>query len=130
MTKSSAKTTCSLAGRRLLVVEDEYFIAEDIRAILERHGAIVIGPVGELAEARDILACEDRIDAAVLDINLHGETVFPLADVLRARGVPFVFATGYSEAAIPSSYGDVPRWEKPYDYDDLVDALPSLVSMA
>lgn len=130
MTDSSVQTTSSLHGRRLLVVEDEYFIAEDIRVILERHGATVVGPVGELAEARALLACGERIDAAVLDINLHGETVFPLAEELRARGVPFVFATGYSDAAIPSSYGDVARWEKPYDYDDLVAALPMLVGIS
>lgn len=130
VTAMTPPTTGGLVGRNLLIVEDEYFLADDMRAALEQNGATVIGPVGDLDDARAILDGDMRIDAAVLDINLHGEAVFPLANTLRELGIPFVFATGYSEAAIPSEFAAVPRWEKPYSFDDLVEALPGLVRPA
>jgi len=120
----------AFAGCRVLVVEDEYFIADDIAHALSTLGAEVVGPVPTRADA---LAClgdssgEGRIDAAVLDINLRGETCFPVADALATRGVPFVFATGYDQEMVPGAYGHVPRWEKPFDPEALVRALPGLL---
>jgi hypothetical protein len=67
------------------------------------------------------------VDVAMLDITLRGEPVFPVAATLRALGVPFVFATGYDETAIPDAYGDVPRWEKPFRPGDLAKALPQIM---
>lgn len=118
----------SLIGRRVLVVEDQYFIADDLRVELEARGAEVIGPVGRLAEASDLLGRHAEIDAAILDINLHGERAYALADMLRTRGIPFVFATGYGADAVAPAYAEVPRWEKPYSYEALLAALPTLAS--
>lgn len=118
----------ALSGRRVLVVEDEYFIADDIVRALRRLGAEVVGPFACCEQALDAFASEGRIDAAVLDINLRGDAVYPVADALRGRGVPFVFATGYDEASVPLRYRDVPRWEKPFDPRALVQALTALPS--
>jgi CheY-like chemotaxis protein len=112
----------ALASRRVLVVEDEYFLADDLAQVLETLGAQVVGPVPTLEKALALLAGE-RVDAAVLDINLKGQAVYPVADVLREQGVPFVFATGYDQRSIPDTYKDVPRWEKPFRPKDLATAL-------
>lgn len=104
----------SAARMRVLIVEDEYFIADDLAQALAQHGIDVLGPVGDPREALELVARE-RIDRAVLDINLHGEMVFDVARALRARGVPFVFATGYAANVVPEDLAGVPRWEKPFD---------------
>jgi CheY-like chemotaxis protein len=122
-----AKGEQALSGRRVLVVEDEYFIADDLARALARLGADVVGPVPTRAEAESLLASAERIDLAVLDINLKGETVFPLADLLIERSVPFLFATGYGEATIPDRYRQVPRWEKPFPPEALAQALPAIM---
>jgi CheY-like chemotaxis protein len=124
MTSSAASGP--LAHRRVLVVEDEYFIADDMARALSSLGGEVVGPVPTLDKALALVAAE-RVDAAVLDINLKGQTVFPVADALRERGVPFVFATGYDQSAVPVEYEDVPRWEKPFNPQDLAKMLPSIV---
>jgi CheY-like chemotaxis protein len=117
----------SLEGRRVLVIEDEYFIADDISRALATLGAEVIGPAADLEHAKAFLASGERIDTAVLDINLHGELVYSVADALKARGIPFLFATGYDQTSIPAGYEDVPRWEKPFDHNALARVLPSLM---
>ncbi len=104
-----------LRGRRVLVVEDEYLLAEDLRQELERQGAEVLGPVPTVAEALELLATGPAPSIAILDINLQGEMAFPVADALRERAIPFVFATGYDAQAIPPAYADVPRMEKPLE---------------
>ncbi len=118
--------TGALAYRRVLIVEDEYFLADDMAQVLQRFGAHVVGPVPSIDKALALLA-DEPVDAAVLDINLRGQTVYPVADALREQGVPFVFATGYDAAAVPEAYKDVPRWEKPFKPEDLAKALPSIV---
>lgn len=120
----------ALVGYRVLVVEDEYFLADDIARILARLGAEVVGPIATRDDALARLGETEHLDAAVLDINLRGETCYPVASVLRARGVPFVFATGYDRAVVPAAYQDVPRWEKPFDPDLLVRALAGLAAGA
>jgi CheY-like chemotaxis protein len=109
------KVFSSLRGRRVLVVEDEYLLAEDLREGLEGQGAEVLGPVPIVAEALALLRQGPAPDFAILDINLQGEMVYPVADLLRAQGIPFLFATGYDAWAIPEAYADVPRTEKPVD---------------
>ena len=104
-----------LAGRRVLVVEDEYLLAEDLRPALEAQGAEVMGPAASVAQALDLLRSGLSPYMAILDINLHGEMVYPVADALRARGIPFIFATGYEAWAIPEAYADVTRAEKPVE---------------
>ena len=113
----------SLRGRRVLVVEDEYFVADDLGRALTQLGAEVLGPVATREEAFELLATGERIDLAVLDINLEGEPVFPVADTLIEQGVPVLFATGYDQSAIPAQYQQVPRWEKPFAPEALAQAL-------
>lgn len=117
----------ALAQRRVMVVEDEYFIADDIVRALQKLGAEVVGPIPTRDKALMLLESGASIHAAVLDINLQGKTVFPVADVLIARGVPFVFATGYDQSTVPAAYEDVPRWEKPFEAHDLAKALSGLL---
>jgi CheY-like chemotaxis protein len=127
-TMDPSKLPGGLQGRRVLVVEDEYFIADDVATELVSVGAHVVGPVPDLPGAIEVIASGEPIDVAVLDINLQGETVYPLADALRERQVPFVFATGYGHALIPEGYRDVPRWEKPHDHRELARMLPNLLN--
>lgn len=110
-------------GLRILVAEDEYLVADDLRRELEAAGANVLGPVPSVASALALLAADDAVDCAILDVNLGGETVVPVADALAARHVRFVFATGYDAWAMPALYGDAPRCEKPVDIKSLADAL-------
>ena len=117
----------ALANRRVLVAEDEYFIARDIGRALHALGAEVVGPVPSRDEVRAILATGERLDAAILDINLDGEMIFPVMEALTVRGIPVVFASGYDQAAVPAQYQDIPRWQKPFDARALVQALPDLV---
>lgn len=112
----------SLRGRRVLVVEDEYMLAEDLRQELEDQGAEVLAPVPTVAEALELLHQGPAPDLAILDINLQGEMVYPVADALRAQAIPFLFATGYDAQAIPPAYADVPRAEKPLALRDLTQA--------
>ncbi|TNC52337.1 response regulator [Rubellimicrobium rubrum] len=113
----------SLRGERVLVVEDEYMLAQDLRADLERRGAAVVGPVSTVAEALDLLGRGPAPSMAILDINLQGEMSYPVAEVLRASGIPFLFATGYEPWAIPDDYADVPRAEKPIELGQALQML-------
>jgi DNA-binding NtrC family response regulator len=111
-----------LGGRRVLVVEDEYFIADEIAGALERYRASVVGPVPDVEGARELVNAE-VVDCAVLDINLKGEMVFAFAEELEAKGVPFVFATGYDAPMIPARFGGIPRFEKPLKMDALLTTV-------
>ena len=111
-----------LSGRRVLVVEDEWFIADEISAALDRHHASVIGPVADVEGARAAIERE-RPDCAVLDINLKGEMVFAFADELAARNVAIVFATGYDAAMVPPRFAEAPRFEKPLKIEELLKAV-------
>lgn len=115
--------TNGLAGRRILVVEDDNFLAADVVGGLEAIGAQVVGPVGDIDDALDLIGRTELLDAAVLDLNLRGKMAFPVADALMERHVPFVFATGYDKAAIPARYGAVARCEKPVDARRIATAL-------
>ena len=106
---------------KVLVVEDESLIAMQIESVLRAAGHDVVGPVGRLDRAVSC-ALDGRLDAAVLDVNLNGHLVTPLADILVERGVPFVFATGYGEAGAPEGF-DVPIVRKPYNVHQIVAAL-------
>lgn len=112
-----------LRGCRVLIVEDEYLIADELRCELEGAGADVVGPVGHLVAALELAGTDEAIDAAVLDLNLGGAEVFPLADLLIGRGVPVVFSTGYDAGSLPSRYADVPTCVKPVSFLALVAAV-------
>jgi CheY-like chemotaxis protein len=115
-----------LSGRRILVVEDEYFQADDMARLLRGLGAEVVGPIGEVQDALELLDTGKPVDMAVLDINLKGEMIYPAADVLRSRAIPFVFTSGYDRGPIPDQYRDVPLLEKPVDEDAVSRTLRQL----
>lgn len=108
-------TKDALLGFRILVVEDEYFLADDITIALRARGAEVIGPVGDVDEALGKVESRGPIDGAVLDINLREEMAYPIADVLRARNIPFILTTGYDRRTLPEPYRNVLICEKPFD---------------
>ncbi len=112
----------TLSGKRILAVEDEYMLAQDLALFLEQLGATVVGPVGTVQAALG-LATRETLDAAVLDVNLHNQPVYPVADVLVERGVPIVFATGYDELLMQRAYLNLPRCPKPLDKEALLRVL-------
>jgi CheY-like chemotaxis protein len=114
--------SAALTGKQILVVEDEYLLAQDIAAALRRRGAAVLGPVATIQAAADLIA-RQRIDAAVLDVNLQGDLVYPVADALTERNVPYVFATGYDRAALPSRYSHIPLLQKPIEATRIASLL-------
>lgn len=114
-----------LAGLRVLVVEDNFPMALLVQKALEGAGATVVGPFPSLNRSFEALASQTP-DCAVLDVNLDVETVYPLADHLRAGAVPFVLASGYDEQHFPERFANCPRLEKPYDIDNLVATVGRL----
>lgn len=113
----------ALRGRRILVVEDDYMMAHDLAGELQAAGAEVLGPVPSIGAALQLLDSRPAPDGAILDINLGGEMVYPLADILQDRGIRFVFATGYEAWSIPERYRDLPRLEKPLNLHQVAEAL-------
>ena len=116
----------SLKGVRVLVVEDEYFVAIMLEEMLESAGCIVMGPIPRLQEALDAVDHQDY-DVALLDVNLAGERIDPVADALSERDVPFMFVTGYGENALPSKYAERPHIGKPFRMAELLGMLSSIL---
>ena len=115
-------TSEALAGRRVLVVEDEALIAMNLQEMLDALGCVVVAAATRVEEA--LAAVEDGgIDAVLLDVNLHGQPSFPVADALAAREVPFVFATGYGVHALREDLRDRPVLPKPFRMGELERAL-------
>lgn len=123
-----ATLVAPFAGQRILVVEDEFFIADDIATTLSEAGAEVLGPFASIRRVLEFLAGQPKIDAAVLDLDVRGEKSYPVADELRRRGIPHVFSTGYDPSAIPAPHNTTPRLEKPYDVAILPEILSRLLS--
>ena len=117
----------SLQDRRILVVEDEYYLATELEQELSEAGAVVVGPVPSVKAAVGLIERTPSLDGAVLDVNLGGEAVFPVVDRLMARDVPFLFVTGYGEQGIPASYRHAPCLEKPTEPRVIVRTLARLV---
>ena len=116
-----------LTGHRVLVIEDEYFLADDIARALTALGARVVGPYGDLDEATGVVDRDITIDAAIMDINLRNDLVFPLARLLRSRKVPLVFTTGYDRNSIEPEFQDVQLWGKPLDLNAMTRELTSML---
>jgi len=112
-----------LAGRRILVVEDEMMIAMLVEDMLTELGCSVVGPAHALAEALALAQSEPGLDAALLDVNLAGQPVFPVADALREKGVPAIFSTGYGDAGLRDIDRGSPVLQKPFRAGDLARAL-------
>ncbi len=119
--------TVALEGLRVLVVEDEFLVATLIEDMLTSAGCVVSGLIPRLAEALDAVH-RGTFDAAVLDVNLAGDRIDPVADVLSRRNVPFVFVTGYTTGALPAVHAGRPRLSKPFKMADLLDKLSSVVA--
>ena len=112
-----------LTGRHILVVEDEYFIAEDMAQTLRDHGAETVGPAATIDEALALVETSSCLDGAVLDVNLGGQWSYPVADALMRRGVHLVFTTGYDRETIREPYRLVLCCEKPVSASKLVALL-------
>ncbi len=112
-----------MEGQVILIVEDEFFVADSLKLYLEQAGAVVAGPVAAVEAALDLVGRTERLDAGILDVNLQGKQAYPVADALAARGVPFVFITGYGRESIPERFASVPRRQKPFQLDELLELL-------
>ena len=122
--------TQPLSGRRVLVVEDESLVAMLLETILEDMGCTPVGPVSNVDEGEAIARDTVDLDAALLDVNLAGRQVFPVAAVLKARGVPFVFSTGYGESGLPDEWRGNPTIQKPFTEAAVRDALMQALGVA
>ena len=121
--------TADLQGLRIMVVEDEYLVASLIEQMLEIAGCEVAGPIPRLAEAVQA-AKNEACDAAILDVNLAGQQVVPVAEILSRRNIPFLFVTGYGSGSLPAAYAGCPRLGKPFKTAELLDAVSDLVRAA
>ena len=112
---------------RILLVEDEYLLADELATELTDRGATVLGPVPNVAAALALIAGDEPVNGAILDVNLGGELAFPVADVLLKRGVPVILTTGYDAAALPERFRHLPRCEKPVSIARITAALSRVV---
>ena len=131
MESSPGRAAATLTGKRVLVAEDEALVAMLVAEELRGAGAEIVGPAPSVDDALrlvEAVAADGGISAAVLDINLGGQHVAPLADRLAALGVPFLFATGYGENRDAGGHGAAPVVEKPFDRERLVAAVAALAS--
>ena len=121
-------TTLSLTGTNVLIVEDNYVVADALRYLINGYGGSVTAIVPSVERAFEVLAASP-VDIAILDINLHGISVVPFAEHLRSHGVPFVFLTGYGdEELLPESLRGQPRFDKPVEAERLVRAMLDLAA--
>lgn len=112
-----------LAGCRVLIVEDEFIVADSLEMLLRTAGAEIVGTVPCIEEALSLIESGSKIDIATLDMNLRGRSAAPIADALAARAVPFVFMTGADENPLFARYPDVPRCTKPTDFARFIEVL-------
>lgn len=120
----------AFAGRRVLIVEDESLVAMLLETILEDMGCVPVGPAATVDEGLQLVADPAPIDAALLDVNVAGRQVFPIAEALKARGVPFVFSTGYGEGGLPDEWRGQPTLQKPFTEAAVRDALMTAMGLA
>ena len=114
-------------GRRILVIEDSPVVAPFTADVLDELGWAVVGPAPNMAAARELVEAGE-FDAAMMDIHIRGERVFPLCEMLEAMGVPFILTSGYADWQIPEKWLDRPRLQKPYTIDQVEEALGALLS--
>ncbi|MEI7805558.1 MAG: response regulator [Hyphomicrobiales bacterium] len=119
--------TTQNAARKILLVEDEYLIRMLLEDMLSDLGYTVAGAASTVAEAVE-LAKKETFDLAILDVNLDGEEVYPVAEVLTARKLPFVFVTGYGGSGLPEKYRSRPTLQKPFQMEDLAKTLAATLA--
>ena len=120
----------AFAGRRVLIVEDESLVAMLLETILEDMGCAPVGPAATVDEGLRMISEGAAVDAALLDVNVAGKQVFPIAEALRERGVPFVFSTGYGEGGLPDEWRGQPTLQKPFTEAAVRDALMKAMGLA
>jgi CheY-like chemotaxis protein len=116
----------SLAGRRILVVEDSPVVGPFTVDVLDDLGCTPVGPAPTMAIARELIESE-QFDAAIMDVHIRGERVFPLCDTLDQRGIPFLLTSGYADWQMPAEWQSRPRLQKPYTFEQLRDALSAVL---
>ena len=123
----TAATEVSLPSeaRRVLVIEDEVLIGMLLEDMLTDLGYVIVGTASRLEEASG-LARTVNCDLAILDVNLNGKESYPVAEILAARGIPFMFATGYGERGMPPAYQNRPTLQKPFQLETLQLQLRNL----
>lgn len=117
-----------LADRKILLVEDDYLMADALAEALKDTGALVFGPIGTVEDALHSVARLEEIEAVILDVNLVGERAYAVADAVLARDIPMVFVTGYDRDLLPPRFADVPHCLKPVDIEQLARTLASQIS--
>jgi CheY-like chemotaxis protein len=122
MAKSESAQALKLPGLRVLIVEDEALVALQLEDMLADLGCAIIGPASRVGQALDLLG-RQTVDAAVLDLNVGGELVYPVADALAHRGLPYIFATGYGASGVAMPYRRRPVLQKPFLQSDLRKAM-------
>ena len=120
----------ALTGRRVLVVEDESLVAMLLETILEDMGCTPIGPAATVDDGLAMATDGLHLDAALLDVNVAGRQVFPIAQALLDRGVPFVFSTGYGEGGLPDEWRGHPTVQKPFTEAAIREALMRAMGVA
>ena len=115
-----------LKGKRILVIEDSPVVGPFTVDLLTELGFEVAGPAPNMAAARELMEA-GGFDGALVDIHIRGERVFPLCDMLEAKGVPFVFTSGYADWQMPEKWQERPRLQKPYTVDQIEQALRALL---
>ena len=113
----------SLLGCRILIVEDDFIIAQDIAAVLEEAGVKVVGPFDTMIDALANLTDLNAIDGAILDIGLGSQQSYPLAEALQTTGIPFLFLTGVEKDHLPERFARTPHVGKPFSGERLVRSL-------
>ncbi|CAO3425198.1 response regulator [Azospirillum doebereinerae] len=112
----------SLDGCRILVVDDEFLVALLVEDVLQALGCEVIGPASRIPNAVS-LAQKEPLDFAILDVNVAGEKIFPVAEILSERRIPFIFLTGYGRPGLDGRFPEAPVLQKPFREADLVSML-------
>ena len=120
-------SVAGLDGLRVLVVEDEMLVSMLVEDMLAEFGCDIVGPAPDLEQAMS-LANDAELDAAILDVNVGGRQIFPVADQLKARGIPFAFASGYGEAGLVEAHRGAPVLQKPFRQGDLERVLKELAA--
>jgi CheY-like chemotaxis protein len=112
-----------LRGLRVLVVEDEAMVSMLLEDMLGDFGCEIVGPAFSLEQATMLAKSEGTLGAAILDVNLRGNSIYPVAEILLGRGVPFVFATGYGPESLEAEWRNYPKLQKPFSAQQVAGAL-------
>jgi CheY-like chemotaxis protein len=122
----SKPATVRLKGKRILIVEDSPVVGPFTADLLQELGCRVAGPAPNMAAARELIEHE-KVDAALMDVHIRGERVFPLCEALAVRNVPFILTSGYADWNMPDKWRGRPRLQKPYTLGQIEEALKHLL---